>query len=773
MILKASHQTNIFIKEASTKLKHKSLSLQQQRLCTRSYLKLQRQSFSSSFEDYNNTISGVVVNPNNSGIVLYNSLSESYQPLSPLSPSPNNESSTVKGVAWYTCGPTVYDSAHLGHARTYVTIDIIQRVLLYHYKHQLTSMIQSYNQDSGLSPSQSSSLLPSPIFIMNITDVDDKIIQRAKERNMSPQDLAAKYEKEFFEDMKALNVMCPTIVTRVTDHVSSSIIPYIEQIIDNGMAYVIPDEDDDRSGHDARFGSVYFDVQAFEVANGSINKYGKLSSSIAEDDETFFEWGRNNNNGEPTEPMKLKKKDSRDFALWKSRIKNDDNELSWDSPWGKGRPGWHIECSAMIDSVLTQFQSTHDIHVHAGGIDLKFPHHSNEIAQAEAYRANNNDSPKRKNNGEKKEWIPHWIHTGHLHINGLKMSKSLKNFITIKDILNPSSSSPLESPSDDFRLWCLGLSGSYRGPATYSNARLVEAKATRQKIIRFLIDGEQWLKDSRQTAGSDCLSTGWSDADRDLLSKTDSCIHQCHKALLGSIGYSNGSNEHRNGFDMDGALYLDALLKISEAGSKYIATKNVCDHPMQPLKRCLDVLRESLTLVGFSDKTTKAGQSNLFINADEENDSQEYSNQIIDELVRFRSLVREKALEQVRGGADSSKAKDILSLCDDIRDNRLPSLGLEINDDKTNQSGGWRFKLSIHDDKNNACDSENRTMEVSTLLASQELSELNFFSVGYYEGKFSEFDSDYVPIRHSDGSDVSKTLRKKLLKKREKYFLTK
>ena len=708
-------------------------------------------------------------------IVLFDSLSERFKPLTPIkiddndnaieSGDDNDNRKTIKGLAWYTCGPTVYDSAHLGHARTYITIDIIQRALLYHHKRQLNETQQ-----------------PSPIFIMNITDVDDKIIQRAKERNIHPLELAKHYENDFFEDMKALNVMYPTVVTRVTDHIDSSIIPYIQQIIDNGMAYVLPD-----SNSESMSGSVYFDVQAFEALNGSLNKYGKLSqlqsstSNIpSHDDETFFEWQQRSE----SKTNRPKKKDIRDFALWKSRIKNQDtsqdneNELSWDSPWGKGRPGWHIECSAMIDSVLNDFQSTHDIHVHAGGIDLKFPHHTNEIAQAEAYRSK---SDANMNTKRRKEWIPHWVHTGHLHIDGLKMSKSLKNFITIKEILQANDHDdngdnvvkmnlPFESPADDFRLWCLGLSGSYRSPATYSKSRLVEAKIIRQKLIRFLMDGEQWLQRAKQN-NTNILSKDWKDKDRELLIICDETIHQCHQALMGSFNDSD-EKDLRSGFDIDGASYLQAMLSLSEVGYKYVSTSKIGHHPIQPIQRCLDTLRECLSIVGFSERTTNIAVSNSTQSSSNEhnyNNNNEYTKQVINALVQFRSSIRKKALDNIKNSQHDEKNvyKDILALCDEMRNKSLSSLGLEIHDDDTNN---WRFNIlsSVGDELK-----ETKAHQTSSTLSQskpKDTTESNFFLVGHYEGQFSEFDDDHLPIKNADGSNVSKTLRKKLLKKKEKYF---
>ena len=678
---------------------------------------------------------------------------------------------------------------------------------------------------------------------MNITDVDDKIIQRAKERNISPKELAEQYEIDFFQDMDALNVMRPTIVTRVTDHVHASIIPYIQQIIDNGMAYVVNedeetnDDDEEESGSsNMTMGSVYFDVRAFEAATGTINKYGKLAS-VASSDETFFEWEQqeqpsttanitspktNDIASQQSKKKQIKsiKKDPRDFALWKSRmnhnnnddnINNDSDESSscWDSPWGKGRPGWHIECSAMIDSIMKDFENTHTMHVHAGGIDLKFPHHTNEIAQAEAYRFSPSSSSLK--NEKKKEWIPHWVHTGHLHIDGLKMSKSLKNFITIKDVLKGSTSnnnndgdtilSPFESPADDFRLWSLGLSGSYRGPATYSKDRILEARATRQKLLRFLTDGEQWLKESYECGNgsssmcintdngkdsSDCLTKSWNEKDRELFNTTNMTMYQCHKALMGRLddiniaeNDSNNNTFRSSGFDIDGASYLNSLLSLSETGCKHIVNSQPGKHPTQPVERCLDVMRECLSIVGFSDKTTKIGLSQQSSSSGTSNgntSNEKYTKQVIDEMIRFRSSIRRKALEGVKSdSSDVDLAKEILSLCDGMRDYQLPLLGMEINDDKSD-NGGWRYNMSMNavdraETTRSSSDGIFKNMNQSPPQVKQEdLNETNFFMVGHYVGKFSEFDSKNIPIKNADGSDVSKTLRKKLMKKREKFF---
>lgn len=159
----------------------------------------------------------------------------------------------------------------------------------------------------------------------------------------------------------------------------------------------------------------------------------------------------------------------------------------------------------MIETVSEQFRDTHTFAVHAGGIDLKFPHHTNEIAQAEAFRDNDEEADQLDAHPSRREWIPHWVHTGHLHIDGLKMSKSLKNFITIEELLEdePNGETLSSSPSDDFRLWCLGLSGSYRSGATYSKSRIDDARRIRHTIVEFLVQGEEWVDRKKNLRPSD------------------------------------------------------------------------------------------------------------------------------------------------------------------------------------------------------------------------------------------------------------------------------
>ncbi len=258
-------------------------------------------------------------------------------------------------IGMYVCGPTVYDDPHIGHARAAIAFDVIYRFLKY-VGYEVT-------------------------YVRNYTDVDDKIIKKANELSISTDEVSERYIKSYEEAMELLNVEEPTYKPRVTRHIPQ-IISLIEKILENGHGYVVN-------------GNVYFDVSSFPG-------YGKLSGRNIEELQSG---ARVEVDPEKRHPL--------DFALWKAAKPG---EPWWDSPWGKGRPGWHIECSAMSTHYLDA-----PFDIHGGGIDLVFPHHENEIAQSEA--------------GFKKKFVNYWIHNGHVEINREKMSKSLKNFITVKDAI--------------------------------------------------------------------------------------------------------------------------------------------------------------------------------------------------------------------------------------------------------------------------------------------------------------------------------------------------
>lgn len=587
---------------------------------------------------------------------------------------------------------------------------------------------------------------PRPLFVMNITDVDDKIIQRSlenatkgkAEEEADPIALARKYECEFWQDLSILNVMKPDVICRVSEHVTETIVPYIQQIVDGGMAYVIPEEGlgEEITQQQPHQGSIYFDVRAFESKTNGITKYGKLAPDVASTD--FFSWEEQSNDAEENsndegESIRKKKRDSRDFCLWKYRPRSvsssstnntniiiEPSSVSYASPWGPGRPGWHVECSAMIQRLSHDFQSSHIFGIHAGGVDLKFPHHSNEIAQAEAYTmaaASDdvyNDDDGRRRRTEFKEWIPHWIHTGHLHVKGRKMSKSLKNFITIREMLcieddqqtegtNPATENAWSSPADDFRLWCLGLSGSYRGPATYSKDRMEEARVIREKWVRFLLEGQECLERMESIDTTTTISTStsssrlWGDAELQLFHTVTQCSMNCRKALLD---------------DLDGASFVKELTLIAETGLAYVEQINIESNqnksrPEEPLRFVLDTLRGQLDLVGFAERTVNVG-----IDKQQNASSSATNTALIDETVAFRATVRSAALgaiQRKKKGASTedliASAKETLGLCDELRDNTFPKLGIELLDGKvvdkkdrtddvvgnSNTDRGWRY----------------------------------------------------------------------------------
>ncbi|MFH1532449.1 MAG: cysteine--tRNA ligase [Pseudomonadota bacterium] len=313
-------------------------------------------------------------------------------------------------VSMYVCGVTVYDRSHIGHARCYVAFDVIFRYL----KHR------------GLEVT----------YVRNFTDVDDKIIKRANELGVAPRDLASENIAHYHEDMDRLGCLRPDVEPRVTDHIPQ-IVETIQAILDNGHGYVAD-------------GSVYFDIATFPT-------YGKLSGRILDD----MQAGASDRVDEDPN-----KKSPMDFVLWKP---SKEGEPAWDSPWGAGRPGWHIECSAMSK---THLGTTFDIH--GGGKDLVFPHHENEIAQSEAASG---VSP----------FVRHWMHNGFVNIDSEKMSKSLDNFFTISDVLDRYHPEAL-------RLFLLGT--HYRSPLNFSDQNLEEATArleyfyeTLQLVDAALADG--------------------------------------------------------------------------------------------------------------------------------------------------------------------------------------------------------------------------------------------------------------------------------------------
>jgi len=315
---------------------------------------------------------------------LYNTLTKQTEEFTPINP-PN--------VSMYICGPTVYDYFHIGNSRTFVMADIIRRYLEF----------KDYKVK----------------YVMNLTDIDDRIIKKSSEEKIPASEVAHKYSEAFFEDIGRLKIKPATLYPKATEHIDE-IIKMIKKLVENGAAYNID-------------GNVFYDVSSF-------NGYGKLSGKNIEDLEV----------GARVEVME-EKKNPLDFALWK---KSKEGEPFWGSEWGNGRPGWHIECSAMS---CRHLGDTFDIH--AGGNDLIFPHHENEIAQSEA--------------SNKKPFVKYWIHFGFLNINKEKMSKSLGNFFTARDVLSKYS-------AEAIRLFF--AQAHYRGPIEFTDELLDAAEKGLEKL---------------------------------------------------------------------------------------------------------------------------------------------------------------------------------------------------------------------------------------------------------------------------------------------------
>jgi cysteinyl-tRNA synthetase len=287
---------------------------------------------------------------------LFNTLTRSVQEFAPLDPK-------GKKIGMYCCGPTVYDFAHIGNWRTFVFADLVRRYLEFK-NFQIT-------------------------HVMNITDIEDKIIKRVRETKTTLPEFTGKFEAAFFEDLKTLNCLSPHQTPRATEHIPE-IISLIEKLIARGIAYKAAD------------GSVYFSIEKYRGCGCNYGQLLKLN---------FDEMRA----GERVKSDEYAKESIADFALWKSRVP-DDGEIFWPSPFGEGRPGWHIECSAMSMKILG---ASFDLHL--GGEDLIFPHHEDEIAQSEG--------------STQKPFVKYWMHGAHLLVEGKKMSKSLGNFFTLRDLL--------------------------------------------------------------------------------------------------------------------------------------------------------------------------------------------------------------------------------------------------------------------------------------------------------------------------------------------------
>ena len=606
---------------------------------------------------------------------------------------------------WNRCGPTVYAPSHMGHARTYLGFDIIRRILQDHFNYNVT-------------------------LCMNITDLDDKIIQRANENGIPFEELSRKFELEFHEDMEMLGVAAPNVLTRVTEYMDE-IVEYIDTIVKKDLAY-------------ESNGSVYFDVDGFGKQKGMA--YCKLAPEQVNNAELLAE-----GEGKLTQDFASDKRSPRDFALWK---KSKEGEPTWDSPWGEGRPGWHIECSVMASDVFAQMAggtSAKDaakgggadicrMDIHSGGVDLKFPHHDNEMAQAEAHSGCN-------------QWVNYFVHAGHLHIKGFKMSKSLKNFITIREALVNNTARQIRT--------CF-LLHKYNAPMDYGDNTMSHAMSIEKIFTEFfhnvkavlregkITDVQRWDSNARELQLAIEKSTNAVD---DAL-KDDFDTPVCMSALADLVKATN--------------LYLDGCVGDKRVPVNLVV-RNAAKFITKIFKTFGLIPEGSGVEIGFP-----VGGGG----------DQEELNGVLDALIEFRSSVRDKA-----------RAKDVsgvLKECDEFRDDALPPLGIRL-EDKTGGKSVWKRadpaelmkereqkeleQKRKEEEKRAAAEAKAKKFAMNKLSPEEFMKQLTLDDTSS-KLKYSKFDvSTGLPSHFHDGENLNKSQIKKATKefsgqkkKYEKYL---
>lgn len=709
-------------------------------------------------------------------------------------------------VTWYICGPTVYDSSHIGHARNYVTFDILRRILegFFNYRVQ---------------------------YVMNVTDVDDKIINKARRNYLLEQYLAtayeaktvlsdlnvafeeeilkqekklkvaqnefdeatssrrkdeladkikqeqlklqklqelngavkertekslatggkpgidllisdgvgdvlasyldakegstvtdlaiyrahaAKYEKEFLEDMQNLGVKPPMVLTRVTEYIDI-IKDYVQKIIDQGFAYVAK-------------GSVYFNTRAFQEAGhiyGKLNPWAVGSSELASESESNFDSREKQNNC--------------DFALWKaSKI----GEPFWESPWGQGRPGWHIECSAMASHVIGK-----SIDIHSGGVDLQFPHHDNELAQAEAFYGCS-------------QWVNYFIHSGHLAIEGLKMSKSLKNFVTIREALQKYTARQLRF---------LFVNQLWDKPMNFSESVMSEAIAKEKQFQNFFKIVKNVLR--RTETDGETYVKGFENAQIWGLGETE-------LAHLLAITTTQVRERIEDNFDTPGAL--QALLNLASGVHSYLDKTATGSSLPLLVKEAAEYITQILVIFGLS---TANVNNEIGFGSDLTNSSGGIESTVAPYINAACSL-----RDEVRAAAkdDLSKAR-LISITDNFRDYTMVDLGVRVEDSPS----GSIWELCDSGVLQSERDEKFRKAREATIKSLQskvdrKLKEIEKFQLAsvnpreYFQKqstKYSVFNDRGLPTHDYEGKELSKKALKdvektmqKAEKEHEKYI---
>ncbi|ORX73569.1 hypothetical protein DL89DRAFT_273494 [Linderina pennispora] len=662
------------------------------------------------------------------GLMVYNSMTKSKVPFVPREGN---------YVSWYGCGPTDYFNYDVNLVMNITDIDdkIIERArhthLFKQYRAKAVALSESAisDVDSAFKAFVESKLKVEissdedwKAFVAKTGDGKDPGLVEGKASATEAQalvdasqdvlalwldkkfgaevtdpqifrDLAAYWEKDFFEDMDALNVRRPHVLTRVSEFVPE-IVQFVQRIIENGYAY----EAD---------GSVYFDVASFDGKNGHF--YAKLEPKSKGNAELLAD-------GEGSLGAKLSGKRSQsDFALWKA---SKPGEPAWPSPWGPGRPGWHIECSVMASEILGQ-----NIDMHTGGIDLAFPHHDNELAQSEACFDN-------------EQWVNYFMHAGHLHIEGLKMSKSLKNFITIKEALAKYTARQIR---------IIFVLSRWDSPSYFKENSMHEAMAVEKTFDNFFSNTTALLRDYRVRAQESDGKRHFLEAEHELLGALKETKAQVHAALKDSFDTPTAMRSlqeivnRTNVYLQRGRSAIDP--QIVEMVALYV-TKIV---------RAFGLVAETPGQLGPADR-----ESVLL--------------PVATALSDFRDAVREIAL----AGGDK---KAILALCDKLRDDDLPELGIVIDDhgdgralvkfaDPEELRREKAARQAAEDEKRARKEAAARAAEAKRQerLAKGKLAPKDMFKTPQNLELYSEWDGKGIPTKDKAGEDLAKGKLKKLAK---------
>lgn len=488
-------------------------------------------------------------------IEVFNTLSAKKEPLVTLTPN------TIK---MYVCGITAYDFSHVGHARVQIVFDVIQRFLKYRCGFNV-------------------------IYVRNYTDIDDKIINKAKTEGKTFSEISERYIEEFDKDMEILGIEKPLYTPKATEYIKD-MIEMVKVLIEKGHAYEVD-------------GDVYFSVDSFP-------SYGKLSKKPLEE---LLSGARIE--------VDERKKNPLDFALWKH--KRYDYEPSWESPWGEGRPGWHLECSVMSSKLLGE-----SFDIHGGGLDLVFPHHENEIAQSEAYSG--------------KPFVRYWIHNGFVNMNKVKMSKSLGNILTIREICSKYHPEALK---------LFVLSHHYRSPMDFDYDKLAEACVSLNRLYLSLKNwedkiGENYLenKDGYDTEFTKQLDKIEEEFDSSMCDDFNTA-----QALAALYEYCRATNKYYQ----DSLKSKDDRIKITLAYAR--------KHFLH-MAKAFGILQE---------------KSSLFFN------------NALDKLLAQHNLTRDFIENKILERNEARKAKDFTK-ADEIR-NYLTNLGIELEDTKE----GTRYRIKV------------------------------------------------------------------------------